>query len=441
VVKNRVVEYACEDADITWQLHKIFQPILIETSTFDLFTNVEMPLVKVLTAMETQGVKIDTDVLLNFSGELATDIEIVEKDIYDLAGHKFNISSPKQLGVVLFDELKIIEKAKMTKTKQYKTGEDILTKLENKHPIVEKILEFRSLSKLKSTYVDSLPKLVNPRTGKIHTSYNQAVASTGRLSSNNPNLQNIPIRTKRGREIRKTFVPSDSNHKFFAADYSQIELRLIAHFSGDFNMINDFENGKDIHRATAARVYNVDESMVTKEMRRNAKSVNFGIIYGISAFGLSENLNISRVEAARIINQYFSEYPLVKEYMDSQIALAHEKTYVETILGRRRYLRDINSANAMMRSFDERNAINAPIQGSSADMIKIAMINIFNELNNRNLSSKMILQVHDELVFDVPIDEIDELKEIVIDKMTNAIKLNVPIVVDSKIGNNWLEAH
>jgi len=441
VEKNRVVEYACEDADVTWQLYQIFEPMLAKAGNTRLFQEVEMPLVKVLTAMETEGVNLDIKALKLFSKELADEIQQAEKAIFEQAGHSFNIASPKQLGVVLFDELKIIDKPKRTKTKQYKTGEEILVKLVKKHPIVEHILEYRGLTKLKSTYVDALPKLINPRTGRIHTSYNQAVAATGRLSSNNPNLQNIPIRTERGREIRKTFIPRNNHHVFFAADYSQIELRLIAHFSGDINMIHDFDQGKDIHTATASRVYGIPENEITKEMRRHAKSVNFGIIYGISAFGLSENLNISRAEAARIINQYFAEYPMIKEYMDKQIEFARAHGYVETILGRRRYLRDINSGNAIVRGFAERNAINAPIQGSSADMIKIAMIDIFNELNDSDLEAKMILQVHDELVFDVPKEEVEVLRKLVINKMQNAMKLEVPVVVDSNAGNNWLEAH
>ncbi len=441
VDKETVKEYACEDADITMQLRSVFEPKLKETGTYKLFEEVEMPLVEVLTAMETEGVNIDTDSLLNFSEKLAEDISRVEKEIYELAGHEFNIGSPKQLGVVLFEELKITDKPKRTKTKQYKTGEEILVKLKKKHPVVEKILEYRGLTKLKSTYADALPRMINPRTRRIHTSYNQAVASTGRLSSNNPNLQNIPNRTARGREIRKSFIPRNKNYVLFAADYSQIELRLIAHFSGDLSMISDFDMGKDIHLATAARVYGVSESEVTKEMRSRAKSVNFGIIYGISAFGLAENLNISRSEAARIINQYFREYPEIKNFMDKQIAFARQHGYVETILGRRRYLRDINSANAMVRAFAERNAINAPIQGSSADMIKVAMIDIYKELNKRQMDAKMILQVHDELVFDVPKKEVDLLKTIVEDKMVNAIKLKVPVVVDSNTGANWLEAH
>lgn len=441
VEKSKVVEYAGEDADITFQLYQLLKPKLAEIGADELFRKVEMPLVEVLTAMETAGVRLDTKALEAFSEELAVEVEQLEKEIYLLAGHHFNIASPRQLGVVLFEEMKVSDKPKMTKTKQYKTGEEVLTKLVSRHPIISKILDYRQLAKLKSTYVDALPKLINPRTGHIHTSYNQAVAATGRLSSNNPNLQNIPIRTERGREIRKSFVPASKNNVLFAADYSQIELRLMAHFSGDLQMINDFSHGKDIHKATAARVYGVVESEVTKEMRSHAKSVNFGIIYGISAFGLSENLNISRQEAARIINSYFNEYPLVKKFMDSQIEFARQHSYVETILGRRRYLRDINSGNAIVRGFAERNAINAPIQGSSADMIKIAMIHIHNELKNRNLNSKMILQVHDELVFDVPMIELEEVKNLVINHMKNAIKLDVPVVVDSNYGEDWLQAH
>jgi DNA polymerase-1 len=342
---------------------------------------------------------------------------------------------------VLFEDLVIDKKPKKTKTKQYKTGEDILTKLVDRHPIVQHILDYRQLTKLKSTYVDALPKLVSKNTGKIHTSYNQAVAATGRLSSNNPNLQNIPIRTDRGREIRRAFIPSDDKHILMAADYSQIELRLMAHFSEDPQMLEDFREGKDIHRSTAARVYGIQEEEVSREMRSHAKSVNFGIIYGISAFGLAENLKISRSEAADIINSYFREYPKVKEYMDEQIEFARQHGYAQTILGRRRYLRDINSGNAVVRGFAERNAINAPIQGSSADMIKVAMIQIQQEISKRNLRSKMILQVHDELVFDVLKQELDEMKELVMKHMKSAMKLAVPLVVDMNTGEDWLEAH
>ncbi len=441
VDKNLVKEYAVEDADVTFQLKEVFELMLHATNTLDLFNNVEMPLVEVLTEMETEGVKLDIESLSEFSLELADSIKTLETDIYQLANEKFNIASPQQLGVILFDKLKVAEKPKLTKTKQYATGEDILTRLVHKHEIVDKILEYRSLTKLLSTYVDSLPKLVNPRTGRVHTSYNQAVASTGRLSSNNPNLQNIPIRTEKGREIRKSFIPRNKDYVLMAADYSQIELRLIAHFADEANMRHDFENAKDIHTTTASRVYGIPEDQVTKDMRRNAKSVNFGIIYGISAFGLSENLNIPRGEAARIISQYFAEYPSIKTYMDSQIHFAREKGYVETILKRRRYLRDINSSNAVVRGFAERNAINAPIQGSSADMIKIAMINILKEMKSKNLDSKMIMQVHDELVFDAKRSELEVLREIVRDGMKNAIQMTVPVEVDVNIGENWLEAH
>jgi DNA polymerase-1 len=441
VEESKLSDYACEDADITWRLKNTFEPMLQEKNLTELFNTLEMPLVKVLGTMERHGVRLDTEVLNDFSASLENDIKEIENSIYEDAGHSFNIASPKQLGVVLFEELKVTDKPKKTKTKQYSTSEDVLQKLAKKHPIIDKILEFRSLSKLKSTYVDALPKLVHPKTGKIHTSYNQAVAATGRLSSNNPNLQNIPIRTEKGREIRKNFIPSDEHHKLLAADYSQIELRLIAHFSQDENMLRDFNEGMDIHTATASRVYGVPVEEVTKEHRRNAKSVNFGIIYGISAFGLSENLGIKRGEAKEIIDEYFRQYPGIQDYMEDQVDFAQENGYVETILNRRRYLRDINSGNAIMRGFAERNAINAPIQGSSADMIKIAMINIQKAIEEKNMKSKMIMQVHDELVFDTPMDEMDALKEIVMDKMKNALELDVKVQVDMNEGNNWLEAH
>ena len=434
-------EYACQRSDVIFQLQSILFSKLKETNTLDLYQDVEIPLLSVLAAIETQGVKLDVKAMADYSKALGAKIESLEKSIYEHAGHSFNIASPKQLGVVLFEELKIVDKPKLTKTKQYKTGEEILVKLLNKHEIISFILEYRTLTKLKSTYVDSLPKLVNPRTGKIHTSYNQAVASTGRLSSNNPNLQNIPIRSSEGREIRKAFVASDDNHTLLAADYSQIELRIIAHMSEDENMLADFNSGKDIHTATAARVYNVALEDVTKEMRSKAKSVNFGIIYGQSAFGLSENLGIKRKEAKEIIDQYFVQYAGIKTYMDSQIKFAKEHSYVETILKRRRYLRDINSSNAIVRSIAERNAINAPIQGSSADMIKIAMINIYAEMQKRNLKSQMILQVHDELIFDCLKSEQEELTELVVELMRDAVPLKVPVVVDYNNGNNWLDAH
>lgn len=438
---EKLKDYACEDADITLQLRIALEPLLTETGTRALFDEIEMPLVKVLAAMEAEGVKIDSGNLNQFSEQLEKEIAEVEKEIYRLAGEEFNIASPKQLGEIIFDKMQLSDNPKQTKTKQHSTSEDVLQKLINKHPIIQQILDYRSLTKLKSTYVDTLPLLVNPRTGRIHTSYNQAVASTGRLSSNNPNLQNIPIRTERGREIRKAFVPRNDKFVLLSADYSQIELRLIAHISGDEAMQEAFRHGIDIHTATAGRIYNTDISEVTKEMRRNAKTVNFGIIYGISAFGLSERLNIPRREAADIISQYFERFAGIKRYMDEIIAFAREHGFVETIKKRRRYLRDINSGNAIVRGFAERNAINAPIQGSSADMIKIAMINIQQEFERLKLKSRMIMQVHDELVFDVHQDEVETVKPVIERLMKSAIKLNVPVEVEMSTGSNWLEAH
>ena len=436
-----VKEYASEDADVTLQLKNVFEPKLEETGTSNLFDKTEMPLVPVLASMESEGIKLDVPALNEFSIQLKNEIIKIEAKIYELADTEFNIASPKQLGEVLFEKLAITSKPKKTKTGQYKTGEDILIKLIYKHPIVEEILEYRSLAKLKSTYVDALPALVNPRDGRIHTSFNQAVAATGRLSSNNPNLQNIPIRSEKGREIRKAFFPRNDNFVLLAADYSQIELRIIAHLSKDKALIEAFNEGRDIHTATAARVYGVEYHEVTTDMRRNAKTVNFGIIYGISAFGLSERLGIPRREAADIINSYFEKYPEVKKYMNDTIIFAKEHGYVETILGRRRYLKDINSANSVVRGFAERNAINAPIQGSSADMIKVAMIKIYNEFLNKRLKTKMILQVHDELVFDLLKEEEKVVCQIVEKSMINAINLDVPVVIDMNTGNNWLEAH
>ncbi len=436
-----IKEYAAEDADVTLQLREVFEPKLKETGTEKLFHETEMPLVPVLASMEAEGVKIDTETLGRFGADLTVEIAEMEKEIYEMAGMEFNIASPKQLGEVLFERLKLSSKPKKTKTGQYSTGEEVLTKLAYRHPIVEMILEYRSLTKLKSTYVDSLPKLVKERDGRIHTSYNQAVAATGRLSSNNPNLQNIPIRTARGREIRKAFIPRNKEYVLLAADYSQIELRIIAHLSKDSTMMDAFQRGLDVHTATASRVYGVPVEQVSNEMRRHAKVVNFGIIYGISAFGLSERLKIPRREAAEIIQNYFEKYPGIREYMEKTIEFAREHGYVETILGRRRYLNDIRSANGVVRAYAERNAINAPIQGSSADMIKIAMIRIFDEMERRNMKSKMILQVHDELVFDTHKNEVEELKLLVDDKMKNALLLEVPVVVDINTGNNWLEAH
>ena len=436
-----VKEYAAEDADITMQLYEKLLPLLKENGVEKLFYEIEMPLVPVLSRMEANGVKIDTENLKQISDEFAVEIRKIEEQIYELAGMPFNIASPKQLGEILFEKLRIDEKAKKTKTGQYATGEEVLQKLAHKHPIVNLILDYRSLTKLKSTYLDALPALVNPEDGLIHTSFNQAVTATGRLSSNNPNLQNIPVRTEKGREIRRAFVPRSEQYTLLAADYSQIELRIIAHLSQDPAMVADFNLGHDIHAATAAKVFHVPMEQVTKEQRSRAKAVNFGIIYGMSAFGLAERMELSRSEAADIIKKYFEEYAGIKEYMNRSIALAKERGYAETILGRRRYLRDINGANSVVRGFAERNAINAPIQGSSADMIKIAMIGIQQELERLKMQSKMILQVHDELVFDAHLDELDTLKSIVQDKMVNAMPLSVPVVVEINTGANWLEAH
>ena len=436
-----VKEYAAEDADITLQLKEVFEPMLTATQASDLASKVENPLVYVLADMEFEGVKIDKEVLALLSKELAIDIDIAEKEIFELAGVKFNIASPKQLGEVLFDKLQLDPKAKKTKTGQYQTGEDILSLLAPKHQIVQHILSFRTLQKLKSTYVDALPEMINPKTGRVHTSYNQAVAATGRLSSNNPNLQNIPIKTARGREVRKAFIAKDANHVIISADYSQIELRVIAEMAKEENMLQAFVNGLDIHTATAANIYNVAVEEVTAEQRRNAKAVNFGIIYGQSAFGLSQNLNIPRKEAAEIIEQYFIQFPKIKNYMAQTIDFARENGYVETIMKRRRYLRDINSANATVRGFAERNAINAPIQGSAADMIKMAMLKIHAAIKAQGLQSKMTMQVHDELVFEVPLQEVDQMKVIIETNMKNALPLAVPILVEIGIGENWLAAH
>jgi DNA polymerase-1 len=438
---EKIVEYAAEDADVTQQLKLKLEPELKKNKLTKLFTEVEMPLIPVLAGMETEGVAIDPEALQEFSKLLEKEIGEVEQQVYTAAGVKFNIASPKQLGEILFDQLKIDPKAKKTKTGQYATGEDILSKLADRHPAVQLVLDYRQLSKLKSTYVDTLPGMINPRTNRIHTSYQQAVAATGRLSSNNPNLQNIPIRTERGKEVRKAFISRNEKFTLLSADYSQIELRIIASFSNDASMIESFRQGIDIHSTTASKVYGVPLDQVTSEMRRNAKMVNFGIIYGISAFGLSQRLNIPRKEAASIIENYFIQFPTIKAYMDGSIDFARQNGYVETILGRKRYLRDINSANAVVRGFAERNAINAPIQGSAADLIKVAMINIHRELEQQKFRTKMILQVHDELVFDAPLDEVEAVRPLVVDLMQNAIPMNVPIVVETGTGRNWLEAH
>ena len=436
-----VKEYAAEDADITLQLEQVFAPLLADVNAEQLAKEIENPLVYVLADMEIEGVRIDMDQLQNYSKELEIEVNRLEKSVYEKAGVKFNLASPKQLGEVLFDKLKLDDKAKKTKTGQYQTGEDVLLALAPKSDIVQDILDFRQLQKLKSTYVDALPLLINPKTGRVHTSYNQAVAATGRLSSNNPNLQNIPIRTARGREVRKAFIPRDENHILLSADYSQIELRIIAEISEDENMMEAFVNGLDIHTATAAKVYGIELNEVTSEQRRNAKAVNFGIIYGQSAFGLSQNLGIARKEAAEIIENYFTQYAGIKKYMADTMNFARENGYVETIMGRRRYLRDITSANQTVRGFAERNAINAPIQGSAADMIKIAMINIHKDIKEQKLQSKMTMQVHDELVFDVIKTEKEQMKAIILNRMQTAIKTTVPIVVEIGEGYNWLEAH
>ena len=437
-----IKDYACEDADITLQLKKLFEPQLISNNLTKLFTEVEMPLVKVLSSMEIEGVKIDMNILKEISQVLDVDIKNLEKEIYALAGETFNISSPKQLGDILFDKLHIVEKAKLTKTKQYSTGEDILSKLVSKHEIIPKILDYRSLTKLQSTYIDALPKLISERTGRVHSSFNQAVAATGRLSSNNPNLQNIPVRTERGKEIRKAFVPRNDNYVLLSADYSQIELRLMAELSGDENLKEAFNKGIDIHTATAAKVFHKELKEVTPDLRRIAKTVNFGIIYGISAFGLSERINeISRSEAAQLIEEYFKQYPGIKNYMEKTLAFARKNQYVETILGRKRLIKDINSSNAVVRGYAERYAINAPIQGSAADLIKVAMVNIFNDFNQNNLKSKMIMQVHDELVFDVYKPELEIVEQIVAQQMKHCIPFTVPIEIEMNTGMNWLEAH
>jgi len=438
---EKIVPYACEDADVTLQLKQLFAPRLVETGTLSCFAEIEMPLMPVLAAMEMEGVKIDTQNLQEYSQLLATEALSLENEITELAGTRFNIASPKQLGDVLFEVLKLDPKAKKTRTGQYSTNEEVLSKLAGRHPIIDKILSYREVQKLKSTYVDALPALIHPLTGRVHTSFMQAVASTGRLSSQNPNLQNIPIRTEKGREIRKAFIARDEEHILLSADYSQVELRIIAALSGEEHMIEAFRSGTDIHTATAARLYNISTDAVTREMRSNAKTVNFGIIYGISAFGLAQRVNISRTEAAEIIESYFRSYPRIKSYMNDQIDLAREKGFVNTISGRRRYLRDINSANQTVRGYAERNAINAPIQGSAADIIKMAMIRIGHELEKRGLRSKMVLQVHDELVFDVYKPELEEVRELVRHYMQNAVNLEVPLEVETGTGVNWLDAH
>mgnify|MGYP003541895822 CR=1 FL=1 len=442
VALEDIKEYAAEDADVTYQLKQHFGPILDKAETKKLFDEIEIPLVPVLAAMELEGINLDVPFLKEMSVEMAKESAALEQKIYETAGEKFNLASPKQLGDILFDKLKIGgTKQKKTKTGQYATGEEILSYLANDHPIVKDILDWRQMVKLQSTYIDALPNQVDKKTGRVHTDYMQTVAATGRLSSNNPNLQNIPIRTERGRLIRKAFIARDENYTLVSADYSQIELRIIAALSGEENMIKAFQNNEDIHKSTAAKVFNVPLEEVTKEQRSHAKTVNFGIIYGVSAFGLSNQTSLSRKESAELIDAYYQTYPKLKSYMSAQVDFARENGYVQTVLGRRRYLKDINSANMMVKSGAERNAVNAPIQGSAADIIKIAMINIHKKLTSENWKSKMLLQVHDELVFDVHHSELESIKPMIKHEMETAIAMDVPLEVELGEGKNWLEAH
>ena len=435
-----IYRYACEDADVTLKLKNVLEKELKENDAEKLFYEIEMPLVPVLVNIESNGVLLDTEALKQSSEHFTAQMAAIEKEIYELAGEEFNIASPKQVGEILFDKLKIVDKARKTKTGQYVTSEEVLESLRHKHPVVEKILEHRGLKKLLGTYIDALPLLINPRTGRVHTSFNQTVTATGRLSSSNPNLQNIPIRDENGKEIRKAFIP-DEGCLFFSADYSQIELRIMAHLSEDKNMIDAFLSGYDIHAATAAKVYKTNIEDVNSDMRRKAKTANFGIIYGISVFGLAERMNVDRKEAKELIEGYFETYPQVKAYMDKSIEVAREKGYVETIFHRKRFLPDINSRNAVVRGYAERNAINAPIQGSAADIIKVAMARIYERFKREGLKAKMILQVHDELNFSVPIEERERVEQAVIEEMEKAYKMHVPLKADCGWGKNWLEAH
>ena len=440
VPPEEVCDYAAEDADVTLRL---MLPLTEEMEKFQVtsvFTDLEMPLMPVLARMERYGVRLDTEALAETGRHFQQRMQVLETEIYELAGHSFTISSPRQVGTVLFEELKLNERARKTKSGQYATGEEVLEALRGKHPIVGKILAHRALKKLTGTYIDALPKLINPATGRIHTSFNQAVTATGRLSSSNPNLQNIPVRGDDGREIRKAFVP-EPGCIFFSADYSQIELRIMAHLSGDEHMIQDFREGRDIHAATAARIYGKPIGEVTRDERRKAKTANFGIIYGISAFGLAERMEVSRTEAKELIDNYFRTYPKVKEYMEKSMEVARSRGYIETAFGRRRYLPDINSRNAVVRGYAERNAINAPIQGTAADIIKVAMIRIDNRFLREGIRSKMILQVHDELNFSVVPEELETVRSIVIEEMESAWQMSVPLRADCGEGANWLEAH
>jgi len=438
---EKQTEYAVEDADITLQLKEHFQKELGEANTQKLFDEIEIPLLRVLANMELEGINLDIDFLNSLAEELNNDIASLEKKIYNAAGEEFNIASPKQLGVILFEKMKLVDKPKKTKTGQYSTAEDVLSYLAKDHEIVKHILDYRGLSKLKSTYIDALPQQVEEHTGHVHTYYMQTVAATGRLSSNNPNLQNIPIRTERGRQVRKAFIPRNEHYTLLAADYSQIELRIIAALSEEETMIEAFKNGEDIHASTASKVFNVPLTEVTREQRSNAKTVNFGIIYGVSAFGLSNQTNLTRSESKELIDTYYATYPKLRDYIQDQVDFARENGYVQTVLGRRRYLKDINSRNAVVRGAAERNAVNAPIQGSAADIIKIAMIRIHEKLQAGNFKSKMLLQVHDELVFDIYKPELEEMKALIKSEMESAYKLEVPLDVELDIGDNWLEAH
>ncbi len=438
---EEIKDYAAEDADVTLQLHEVLDQQVEQAEVRTLLNEVEVPLITVLGDMELEGVQVDEAFLRNYSNTLAEDIAQLENEIHSLAGEQFNIDSPKQLGIVLFEHLKITQEVKKTRTGQYATGEDVLSKYQHSHPIIAKVLDYREVRKLKSTYVDSIPELINPRTGRVHTNYMQTIVATGRLSSNNPNLQNIPVRTPRGQEIRKAFVARGEGYRVLSADYSQVELRIIAALSNDENMCEAFMHGEDIHRATASKVFGVPLESVDRTMRSKAKAVNFGIIYGQGAFGLAQNLGIPRAEAREIIDAYFAQFPRLKAYQQENIAFAREHGYVSTVLGRKRYLADINSAKAVVRGFAERNAINAPIQGSAADIIKIAMINIQREIKSRHLKSRMIMQVHDELVFDMWQEEEVLLRQLINEKMTGAVSLRIPLVVDINTGANWLEAH
>ena len=433
-------EYGVEDSDITNQLKNLFEPELIKANTHKLFTDLEMPLMQVLADMELEGVNLDVPFLKELSVKHEAKLRELEAKIQEDAGEEFNLNSPKQLGEILFDKLQLDPKAKKTKTGQYATGEEILSKLKDKHPIINDILEYRQLQKLKSTYIDALPELVNSKTGRVHTTYAQTVAATGRLSSVNPNLQNIPIRSEAGQQIRKAFVARDENHVIISADYSQIELRLIAQMSQDPAMVEAFKHGEDIHASTAAKVFNVTLDEVTREQRSQAKTVNFGIIYGVSAFGLADQANISRKEAKALIDAYYETYPTLKAYIEKQVEIARDQGFVETLMGRRRYLKDINSRNAVVRSHAERNAVNAPIQGTAADIVKMAMIQIQKELK-KNYQTKMILQVHDELIFDAPKDEVEKVSELIKSTMEAAMQMDVPLIAEVGVGANWLEAH